>query len=453
MKKIVCFLLLSFGFSCSLDIPVEDEITGLNAIDNILIANETLSSVYKAYPKNKIILSKLADDFYPNHTISDNKSDYDLYQWKKQELVILSNSLWENYYDTIGKANVLLNRIPFINVTTAEEKQELNFIYAQTLSLKALSYFELLQMYASTYSSSTKEDLGIILKDKIASEELPRATLENSYKEVEKLLLKAISLFPNNTKTNFRFSNSSAKVLLAKIYLNWNKYEKAITICNELLAIASINKTNYTNLWKTPKNNPEVLLVFENELFNYSPIVDGVAHDDEFYINFYINYDATDYRKNINFIEANFRLLDNSTIKATFLGKNRKVLFDEKPTPIISIRQAELYFIKAESLYKLSRENEAKNTLNTFLDLRKAININSTGITFLSDLLKEKQKEFLGEGLRYFDAKRNHIQLTKVNFRNHNSTNKILANDYRWLLAIPKNEIQQNNNVKQNPNW
>ena len=58
MKKIIYLLLFIVNIACSLDLPVEDQITGLDAIDNVATANESLSGIYNAFPTEKVIFSK-----------------------------------------------------------------------------------------------------------------------------------------------------------------------------------------------------------------------------------------------------------------------------------------------------------------------------------------------------------------------------------------------------------
>ncbi|QKX07405.1 RagB/SusD family nutrient uptake outer membrane protein [Aquimarina sp. TRL1] len=453
MKRVFGIIIIFISsVSCSLDIPVEDEITGLDVIDNIDIANETLSGIYNSYPKDKVMFSKLADDFYPNHTISENTFDFNLYRWETNELIVWAASLWQDYYHSISRANVLLNQIASIQTTNSKEEEILDFIHAQTLALKAFSYLDLTQLYAPRYSYLTREQDGIILKDNIASEEKSRATMEASYREIERLLLRAIELFPPETTTKYRFSKNSAKALLARVYLHWNKYEKAIVLCDELLK-RNINQESYASLWRSPDNSEETLLVFDNEEFNYASLFDNISGEYEYYIHFSITYGINDYRKDINLLEDDFRKLDNSVIRADFLGKYRNSLVDETPKPIVGIRLAELHFIKSEALYKLSREEESREALNSFLSLRNASPVTTTGSIFLQDLLREKQKEFLGEGIRYFDLKRNRLLLERVDFNDHAIIDQISTDDFRWVFPIPENEIRQNKRVQQNPEW
>lgn len=450
MKRIIYILFIISFVGCSLDFPVEDEITGLDVIDNVAIANESLSSVYRAFPKNtRIEFSKLADDFYPNHTIDDNIPDYNFYKWEKRELTFLSNQLWVTYYKTITNANVLLSRISSISTETSQEKKQLKFIQAQALCLKAYAFFELIQIYAPVYSETTKNELGAILKNNVADEELPRSSLEDSYKQKEALLLEAIDLFPEESKTTFRFSKRSAKALLAKVYFNWNKYEKAIKLCDELIADVSISETSFAEMWKKLEDKNEILLTLEGSSSYFSGIYDKEENDDEYYINPSVVFNSEDVRKENTFITEEFRLLDNTVINANFLGKYRTKITDTEPKSIAAIRVAELYFIKAECLYKLSRNTEANTFINNFLTLRKA----SKTITTMSEMLLEKQKEFVGEGIRYFDIKRNTQTVERVNYRKNTPIFSILPNDFRWQLPIPSAEIKDNKNVQQNKGW
>ncbi|CAA0151098.1 RagB/SusD family nutrient uptake outer membrane protein [Tenacibaculum maritimum] len=454
MKQLLSLFCVLFFTGCSLDFPVEDEITGIETIDAIEIANEALSSVYRAFPKNnRINFSKLVDDFYPNHTIDDNLTDYRLYKWEKRELILLSDQLWRNYYKTVMNANVLLGRISTISIVVKKEEKELKYIEAQTLCLKAYAFFELVQLYAPTYTEATKNELGIILKNKIISEELPRSTLEMSFRAIEILLLKAIRLFPRESNTIFRFSKRSAKALLAKVYLNWSKYGKAIELCDELLAISSINELSFAKMWKNIENQEEVLLALESTSSYFSDIYDQEMNEDEYYVNPLITYDSNDVRKASSLLKRAFTLLDNSIIEANFLGKYRTEIADTAIKPIAAIRMAEVYFIKAECLYKQNKEIASKEVLNNFLLLRRAKEINVTGTAFFKQLLKEKQKEFIGEGLRYFDIKRNDQVVERVNYKMNTAIFKILPSDFRWQFPIPAVEIKENKYAKQNSAW
>ncbi len=454
--EVVAIVLLT---SCSLDFPVEDEITGFDAIDNVFIANETLSGIYIAYPKNKISFSKLADDFYPNHTIYDNIADYEFYKWNPHEIQVLANYLWNSYYSAISKANVLLDRVGEIRTETGEEQQKLKEIKAEALCLKALFFFDLIQIYCETYGETTKNNLGIILKNEVKSEELSRSSLEDSYKATEKLLLEAIPNFSEIENTSYRFSKISAKTLLAKLYFNWKKYDKAIDLCDEIIAQKAITPAGFDAIWtdlqKSDKNIivSETILAMEETLSYFSEIYDEQQNEDEYYLNLNIVFENTDVRKPSAIITDTFIKSDNSKIEVNYLGKLRIDVQDTEAKSVPIFRLAELYFIKAESEYHLGKEVEAKEIINSFLELRNASLITISGEDFLKELLKEKQKEFVGEGLRYFDLKRNHFSLDRVNSTDNEFLFSILPTDYRWVFPVGETEMKHNKNVENNKGW
>lgn len=468
MKKMICFFVVLFFVKCSLDEPITNKMTGFSTIDNVYVADETLAGIYLSIPKNRILFSKLSDDFYPNKNLKFYLDELRMYQWYFQTILAKIRLLfpWIEYYKTISKANMLLKALPNVFTKSPPEKQKLNNIHAQTLCLKALCYFELVRIYAPIYEDSKKNESGIVLKNKVIAEELPRATLEETYKEIVRLLKKSLPLFSGELKTNARFSVFSAKALLAKVYLFWRKYDKAIAFAEEVLKEKFISKDpntakkNYEKIWKNPnevtvskkdKNdrNNEVLLAFEYGEFVFSEIYNDINPADNYEINPKIKYEKQDYRKNIIALSG----LENKK----YIGKYRTKLNTTPHTNIAYLRTAELYFIKAQGHIGLGQESEAENILKNFLKLRFVLNKNNISLhPILQSLLKEKQKEFVGEGQRYFDLKFYKKELKYELIRRTIygiQMEKVPFDDYRWVFPIPEMELRTNRNMRQNKGW
>ena len=67
---------------------------------------------------------------------------------------------------------------------------------------------------------------------------------------------------------------------------------------------------------------------------------------------------------------------------------------------------------------------------------------------------KEKQKEFAGEGVLYFDLKRLHSGgLSRLSQWGDREDTKIKVDDYRWCFPIPRSEYKYNENITQNEGW
>lgn len=452
MKHFFIIFLLLWLSACSLDRSVEDEITGLESIDDVAIASEVLAAIYIDLPKTPIELSILADDFYPNRNISTNKNSLYFYNWQPNELIDFSNQQWAGYYNCISKANVLLSRIDLIPTHTKKESEELRYIKAQTLAAKAYAYLNLIKLYTPNYTEASQSSLGIILKENVGAEHLPRATVEASYKATEALLLEAIDLFPENCKENFRFSIKTVQVLLAELYLFWNQYEKCEMIIQKILPSIDLSTSEYKTLWENPQYNREVLLGLENYQMLFRELY-STSSEPIYYVNRTISFNDNDIRKTMSVVEQNFLPLYGAVYPVYFWKKyiqNIEIFNIKKP--LAMVRTAKVYLMLAEAQYQQYKKTEALQTLNYYLEAR-GVSPLSNSTDFMSHLLEEKQKEFLGEGERYFDLKRSQSILYRVDPYTNEQNKIINPDDFRWLLPIPSDEIRQNKNAIQNPHW
>jgi hypothetical protein len=75
------------------------------------------------------------------------------------------------------------------------------------------------------------------------------------------------------------------------------------------------------------------------------------------------------------------------------------------------------------------------------------------GDALIEAILKEKHKEFVGEGVRYFDLKRIGKPLKRYRNLGSGVSSTIAEDDYRWLFPIPESEYKYNDLMDQNPEW
>ena len=343
-----------------------------------------------------------------------------------------------------------MEAIENIFLIDSKEIEDLNNIKAQALCLKALCEMDLMEIY-----SSQESNLGIILKNSSKMESLARATVEQSYDDIEILLYKAIGLFSGSEIKNESFNINSARFLLAKNYLNYGEYEKCNQVCESLISenVLTDNFDDYKNSWIVPLDNKEVILFVENESYYFNDIYDSSSQKYEYDLNTDIVFTTDDYRKQVSVLYEDITQVGGAIETIAFIGKYRTNITDQTPRDILLIRTAELYYIYAESLIKSSKRQEAIEVLNSILSVRNASIYEEWQGDFLEFLLTEKQKEFVGESQRYFDLKRNNKSIQKASYNNSDIRRTIYQDDFRWLLPIPKVEIQQNANAKQNPEW
>ncbi|MGN0190567.1 MAG: RagB/SusD family nutrient uptake outer membrane protein, partial [Candidatus Cryptobacteroides sp.] len=182
----------ALGLSSCLDIKLDDQYSDPDAVNSTQRAKELLSAAYNSLPRYQIELSLLGDDFCPTSLAGRNSEMQNLYAWQEKAIDDLSSGVWSEYYYTISLVNALLQRIPSI---VEDDLTTLHCVEASACALKAMCYFELLKLYAPVWSEANQDKDGIILKDRLELEFLPRSTLKTCVEEVSSLLDRAAALF------------------------------------------------------------------------------------------------------------------------------------------------------------------------------------------------------------------------------------------------------------------
>jgi hypothetical protein len=113
------------------------------------------------------------------------------------------------------------------------------------------------------------------------------------------------------------------------------------------------------------------------------------------------------------------------------------------------IRAAELYLIRAEARYQTNPAG-ARADINALRSRRGlgAVDDLLSGQALFNRIMLERRKEFALEGHRFFDLKRNGMNITK-----HSDFLEVPYTDYRVLSNIPLSQVQLNENLVQNPGY
>lgn len=454
MKQFITILLIStFLYSCDLDIPLEDSISGEDAIDNVDVAREAINNAYFSYPKYELEFSILSDDFMPTYLINHADDLKKLYSWYAQSIKDLSKNIWKDYYKNILNINIVLNSESYIKFKNPNEKEVWETIKAEAYTLKALLYSDLLFLYTDEYSTF-KDNLGIILKDDIKLQFLKRNSVDDCCKEIDRLLTYAKPILKGNFTSKAYMTYSAALLIEARMCMYKKEYSKAINSCNKILLNVGDNlvdtKEVYKKVWEDG-DNIEKIFAQDNYTFIPNLITYEKKIGDLFIINKSIDYTDEDIRKgisNISFpMKANF---SSNLVNQNLLGKYRFSVEDIIPKDINVLRLAEVYYILAEAYYRLPNRDLSYKYIQKIMKARKTTVFSKDDKEMLKKILLEKQKEFVGEGLRFFDLKRCRNELIKETVNGFKI--KVSPNDFRWTFPIPKSEYRYNK-VKQNKNW
>lgn len=454
--KICCTaIILASTQSCSLDIPLENSQTDPNVVYNLLTAQELLASAYQEIPKSQFEFELLSDNFIPSYTAVNSPATYQLYSWQSSAISDFSNSEWSAYYTSISYINTAIERIEVL-LDDSNQSFELRKVLAEAYTLKAYAYFQLLQLFATPYTHQRTD--GIILKDKVEAEVKERSSKQDCVTRIIELLHQALELdesFPS--KENRKYSKiytSSVFVqgLLAKVHLYTGKYdlaEKYAKLCNEIYYQKPVTAAELNILWSTTESNLSIFMLANNNPF-YKDLLDVANQDiNNYYVADKLEMDNTDIRK--KYSTTNKTISSGSigeTIDVLELLKYNKINRDNITPPyIVIMRNPEPLFLLCEALCLQNKVQESASILNEYLTSVKAKPYeveNMTKDQLIAIILLEKSKEFVGEGIRFYDLKKYEL----------NNRNKISAADYRWTFPIPSSEYKPNTTiVNQNDGW
>ncbi|HRE65365.1 MAG TPA: RagB/SusD family nutrient uptake outer membrane protein [Cyclobacteriaceae bacterium] len=380
-------------------------------------------------------------------------------------------NIWE-IYPGINYCNLVLDKVDNVIITDETlQRPVINRLKAEAYFLRALLYFDLHRAYAYEPNHIITEwDKGVILRteavtniDQVDLRE--RATIEEGYALIESDLLKAIEIFDSNSINPgvYRANLGAAHALLARLYLYWEKWEDARNQVYEAYTYTNANiveAANYQNSFAaTP--HPESLfeLDFTPEDTSFPEKVTGSMRSLTYFSenisahyfsctvtdNLLAAFEGGDVRKNL----ITETLIGTNTYNMCTKWEGSKTGGLGYVDNVPMIRYAELLLIEAEASYRLNEEAEARSALNVLRQKRGLPDVTAalSGNALFDKIMNERRVEFYFEGHRWFDLKRNGLDITKDSGVNLSYT------DFRILAPIPSSQTILNKKLLQNPGY
>lgn len=452
IKNIICIGCLVVS-GCTLDIPLEDQFSDPDAITDIASARSLLASAYESMPQHIYELSLLSDDFYPSSKLEKDANMQNIYRWQITELVQLAGTLWNGYYQTVANVNTLLARMK--NVVTVDDAgvKTVAEITAQAKALKAWCYFDLLRLFAPRYTGNENAD-GIILKDRVELDYLPRSSVKACVVEIRKLLQEAGSV-ENRPDKVYWMSDKAITYLWTELELYAGNYPEVIRLTENLetdYPKEVLGQTVYTALWSAADSQARIFAKYQLSLIFHDVVYNEYSSGDYLVLNDDITYEEGDIRKEW----SEYPFVMDDTRQVRLFGKyNRMNREDIKSCYVNYMRAAGFYLMRAEALARTAQAGAAE-LMDIYLQQRGCPGLapGIQGEALVNRILEERRKEFVGEGVRYFDLKRWGNQILKRYTKyGTGAVSTIKADDYRWTLPIPASEYRYNELVTQNPGW
>lgn len=358
-----------------------------------------------------------------------------------------------SYYSLIDQCNRVLAAFDNVTVKPSEEARKL-VLKGQLLALRGLGHFGLLQDYCDNYDANDPLGVPVMLASNPTGKPA-RNSMGEVMGAIKSDLWTARSLLATQPFFDTVMNIYNVNAYMARISLYEGAYDSAYYYANEVIAanVRSIaNRGAFPGIW-TDANSEETLLRIRyitstavgglwtttggNIYISPSDKLTNSYNQNDIRLNTYIAYDAENDRYVNKYFES---------------GRGGRVV-DMK-----ACRISEMYLIRAEAAARKSSPDVAAGAID-LNELRTArisgyLNQDFTSPQELVNaVLQERYKELCFEGFRYWDLKRNNLPVERLATDAAAAWQTLPAGDYRFVLPIPRDELNVNPNMVQNPGY
>ncbi len=411
----------------------------------------------------------LGDELADNAYVSSSNSGYFLAE--QNYLLLAVNAEAQSIYSQCYYSILQANRIIYAANTLPTSNNVLQ-LKGEAYTARALNYLTLVNFFATQYSvSSTAAGVPLVTSPTNITgpfSKPARATVGAVYTKIISDLDSAYAIMPTSS-TTLHVTNSNyiakyaAKAIEARAYLYKGDYANARDAALLVVQNGAYSLTPSTSLvsyWANPAAaTNKVETIFELALNlatnNGTSGVDYFYNQSGYgqnliYQDLYNQYSATDARRSL------FLTTSPTRGSVIVLNKYSNTTNTADKDDIKIIRYAEVLLTLAEGYARSGDNVNGLLYLNQVAQKRDPsfAGYTSTGNQLANDIVAERRKELVGEGLRLFDLDRLQLTINRPAQTNIYSTLQTIPfTDYRRLLPIPQVEVDANPSTTQNPGY
>ncbi len=358
------------------------------------------------------------------------------------------NEAWATNYASIFRANTFLDQLA-TNGAVVDAATRTRY-EAEAKFLRAFFYFDLVRYFGK---------VPVLDKPLSAAEaaKVGRSPVADVYKLIISDLQTAAAALPvsyTGSGNVFRATSGAAKTLLALVYMTrsgptygiegpglaTNEYAQAAALLNQVIATNKYSlQANYANIFSyTNENNSEVIFdvqyisgglnagasfpgqLVSDDLFTTLKIPYSSGSPEARFAsnNLISSYPAGDLRKNSSFILSYTNLTGYTEMRPTitkYLNPSlRGVTRFDWPINFIVFRYTDVLMMRAECILHGAGGTQADvDAIMNQVRTRAGLTGTVSGTT-LPQLMEERRREFVGEGLRWHDLVREGLVLSTI---------------------------------------
>jgi hypothetical protein len=506
---IVSFVLLFMLGSCSkwLEIKPESELVLNDFWQTESQATSVLASCYKGLTSNDCMSRMILwGEGRSDNVVPFNNTDLDLSKMVTFDLAPTNAYCgWGHFYSVINYCNTFLHYAPgVLDVDKNFTQAKLQQLEAEAWTIRALTYFYLVRAFQNVpwVDQPSIDDK----QNYYVSQSSDTVVISNIINDLQKALQYAPSSYGTTEQNKGRITKNAVMALLADVYLWNNQYTECVQMCDQIIADKNLQlvdtKTMYhdvfyagnstESIFELQFGRPEDNRQFNSIVHNYY----GSADEDEGQLSFSaflaagttlspFNYKIGSTVESSN--DARYKDFVNSKASLglylifKYAGKERIEIssissaysYRLNSANWIIYRLSDIMLMKAEALVQLNRSGadlqEALKMVNTtYLRSNTTAGTDSLRIGSYRTqnevaklVLRERQRELLFEGKRWFDLMRLArragspgplVSFIAQKFSGTTST-QIGPNSIMNALYLPVNkyDLSSNPKLKQNP--
>jgi hypothetical protein len=390
-------------------------------------------------------------------------------------------NLWGSIYAAINCINVFKDGLEAAwtggklsgKITQAEYNQFLS----EALALRAMCYFDLLQLYSKPYNMAAGDNPGVPLRlvgmKSAADNDLARSKVSEVYTQILKDLndaepLSILTYGATGAATDLlnttRIHRNTIIAFKTRVYLHMQNYPAVVTESAKIVpaaapfvaatGVANALNATYAGLWGTPYTSKESIFSMPFTTTNGPGGQNGLAHyynpasSESYFLitapgSVYATMDATDARKTMLVTKV------VNLVTYYFLGKWPDFTSLTNYAPVM--RYAEVLLNRAEALVR-----SGGTVTQGAVDLLNAVRVRSfatgaytlasfaTAADFYTAILLERNMEFLGEGIRNLDLMRTGGTIPAKDGGNMGVVPAVTPSSSTYIWPIPANELTNN---------
>jgi hypothetical protein len=379
---------------------------------------------------------------------------------------------YREFFAKIYRTNIVINGV---GTSTRGSEEFKAAVKGEALLLRAYCQFILVNLFSKHYNEATAAtDLGIPIVTEVNEENVKsykRATVKETYAQIEKDAVEGMALLQQGAaftpKNPYHFSMASANAFMSRVMLYKGKWLEAIKYSDAVilekgrfvralatdLAVISANGIQvFTARFMDPTTHPSILMNYYTTSLSFlAPTGYSLSG---FFVSDYLTtvLPTTDLRAKLTYPVGTVIDKRVMTVKYEVQPNNpngtfRAAYFNMEE---VLLNRAEAVLKSGgtvtEALVDLEVLRKARYTPYTALNAATL-----TPETLLPIVLLERRKEFIGEGLRWFDVKRLGIKVDHLIGRGEAPAATLMPNDLRTAIQIPLKEQQGNPGIQLNP--